>query len=468
MVKIPQFLIIALWLTYLTSLFQVFSIAKYGVTLTDLIMGAIIIWVIFQIIIQKKPFKFQKGILANLLYLSAFASLISGIGLIFWGGSIEINQFAKSFIHYLFLIFFTFIFLIAETDNEAFYNTIKVVLIVAFFVNIFGIYQIFARLYDLPYAWIKITNVSFEQRGMKEVQGETQQLALQFGNFYRATSIFPEPSALAYYNIFNLIYIVVPFLKGSKPFIKNQILNLIVFISVVIGLLAPFSLSGLSAIILFLVSLIFLEKIKVSKFIIPLVLLITVVVIFDIYFQNMTHTSIIQLFYERVSGLLSTKAGMDPLWGESTPGRLKSFKNAFELFLTSPIVGIGMGNTYYHPLSQMRFADSSAFAILAEMGIFGIAVFLALLFFVAKIGLFMRKKEIISIVTNEKLKTVQFVAIYVWIMLIYDACFLAGIHGTPYFWMPMVMVIATYRSVLKNLDQNNLDLDKLNLSNYKV
>jgi len=91
MVKIPQFLIIALWLTNLASLFQVFEVAGYGVTLSDLIMGSIIIYVIFQIMIQKKPFKFQRGILANLLYLSAFASLISGIGLIFWGGSIGEN-----------------------------------------------------------------------------------------------------------------------------------------------------------------------------------------------------------------------------------------------------------------------------------------------------------------------------------------------------------------------------------------
>jgi len=58
-----------------------------------------------------------------------------------------------------------------------------------------------------------------------------------------------------------------------------------VFISVVIGLLAPFSLGGLSALILFFASLIILEKIKVSKFIIPLVLLITVVIIFDTYFK---------------------------------------------------------------------------------------------------------------------------------------------------------------------------------------
>ncbi|MEN6296037.1 MAG: O-antigen ligase family protein [Chloroherpetonaceae bacterium] len=468
MVKIPQFLIIALWLTNLAGLFQVFEVAGYGVTFSDLIMGGIIIYVIFQILIQKKQFKFQKGLLANLLYLSLLAALVSGIGLIFWGGSVQINQFAKSFIHYTFLILFTFLFLIAEIDDNTFFNTIRIVLIVAFFINIFGIYQIFARLYDLPFAWIEITNVSFEQRGMKEAQGETQQLALQFGNFYRATSIFSEPSALAYYNIFNLIYIVVPFLKGSKPFIKNPILNLMVFISVVLGLLAPFSLSGLSALILFLVSLIILEKIKVSKFIIPLVLLITVVVIFDIYFQNVTHTSIVQLFYERVSGLLSTKAGVDPLWGESTPGRLASLKNAFELFLTSPIVGIGMGNTYYHPLSHIRFVDSSIFAVLAEMGIFGLIVFLALLFTIAKITLLLHKREIINNVHSYQLNTVQSLVVYTWIMNIYAASVLASIHGNAALWMPMVMVIATYRSVLKNLNQNNLDLDKLNLSNYKV
>ncbi len=468
MVKIPQILIILLWISNLTSLFQVFQISGYGVVLSDLLMALMMVMVFFQIVVEKRQFKILKGPLTNLLFLSILAALLSGIGLIFWGGSVQILQFAKSFIHYIFFILFTLLFVVSEVDDDAFYNTIKVVLICAFFVNIFGIYQIFARLYNLPFAWVKITNITFEQRGMKEVQGETMQLALRFGNFYRATSIFPEPAALAYYNLFNLLYIVVPFIKGTRPFIKNPVFNVIVFISVILGLLTPFSLGGLAGFVVFFVLLIIFEKLKVRKFIIPIILLIITVAIFDYYFHQETQTSIVNLFYERVSGLLSTKPGIEPITGESTPGRLNSFKNAIDMFFTSPLVGIGLGNTYYHPLSNIRFADSSMFAILAEMGIFGIIIFFALIFYGTKTAIFLRKQEVINNVHNEKLNTLQSIAVYSWILIAFDSLFLAGIHGTASFWMPLAIVIATYKSVLKNLKQNNFDFEKYNLSDYNV
>jgi hypothetical protein len=468
MVKIPQIFIILLWISNLASLFQVFQISGYGVVLTDLLMGLMIITVFFQLVVEKRQFRILKGPLTNILYFSILAALLSGIGLIFWGGSVQIFQFAKTFIHYIFFIIFTFLFVVAEVDDDAFYNAIKVVLICAFFVNIFGIYQIFARLYDLPLAWIKITNVSFEQRGMKEVQGETVQLSLRFGNFFRATSFFPEPSALAYYNLFNLLYIVVPFVRGSRPFIKNPVINIIVFISVILGLLTPFSLGGLSGFIVFMFLLIFFEKLKVRKFIIPIILLLITVGIFDYYFQKETQTSIVSLFNERVSGLLSTKPGIEPITGESTPGRLNSFKNAVDIFFTSPIVGIGLGNTYYHPLSNMRFADSSLFAIIAEMGLFGTIIFLGLVFYGTKISLFLRKPEIISNVHNNKLNTLQSIAVYSWILIIFNSFFLANIHITASLWMPLAIILATYKSVLKNLRQNNFDFDKYNFSDYNV
>ena len=468
MVRIPQILIILLWLSNLTILFQAFAIAGYGVLYNDLIIAIMILIVLFQVIVEKRKFHFQNNAITTFLFLSILAALISGIGLIFWGGSEEIAQFFKSFIHYSYYIIFALLFTIAEVDDDAFYNTIKIVLIVAFFVNIFGVYQIFARLYNLPLAWIDITNISFEQRGMREIEGETEQLALRFGNFYRATSIFSEPSGLAFYNVFNLVYIVVPFIRGSRPFIKNPVINLLVFISVIIGLLTPFSLGGLSVVLLFLFLLIIIEKVKVKRFIFPALLLIGVILIFDNYFYQQTQTSIISLFNERVSGLLSTKTGVAPIFGESTPGRLNSFKNAYQIFETSPLVGIGLGNTYYHPLSHIRFADSTFFGILAEMGLFGICVFLGLIFFGIRNSMFLRKSEILENTYNDKLNTVQSIMVYSWIMISFDALVLAGIHGTPALWMPLAMLIATYKSTLKNLHQNNFDFEKYKLSNYDV
>lgn len=468
MVKIPQILIILMWLSQLTGLWQVFDISGYGVQLGDLIIAAMILSVAYQIFIEKKQFHLERGPLTTLLFLSIFAAFISGISLIFWGGSVEITQFFKSFIHYIFYIFFALLFTFSEVDDDAFYNTIKIVLILAFFVNIFGIYQIFARLYNLPLAWLDITNVSFEQRGMKEIEGETEQLALRFGNFYRATSIFPEPSALAYYNVFNLAYIVVPFLRGSKPFIKNPIFNLMVFISIILGLLTPFSLGGLSGVLLFMFLLIIIEKIKIRRFVLPIVLLLITIMIFDNYFYQQTQTSIINLFYERVSGLLSSTPGVQPIAGESTYGRLDSFKNAFEIFLTSPLIGIGIGNTYYHQLSEIRFASSSVFSILAEMGIFGLIIFFFLIYFGIKYGMFLRKSEVIANIQNDKLNTVQSIVVYAWILIVFDALALASIHGTTALWMPLVVLLATHKSVLKNLRQNNFDFEKYNLSDYNI
>lgn len=468
MVRIPQILIILLWLSNLTGLFQVFSIFGYGVGLTEMLIGMMLVIVIFQIFVEKRQFKPVKGPITTLLYLSILAAILSGIGLIFWGSSIEISQFFKSLVHYVFLIIFTLLFTVAEVDDNAFYNTIKVVLIFALFVNIFGIYQLFARLYNLPFAWLEITNITFEQRGMKEIQGETNQLALRFGNFYRATSIFSEPSALASYNLFNLIYIAIPFIKGTKPFIKNQIINLLVFISVIIGLLTPFSLGGLSGFIVLAICVIFIEKIKVKKLVIPLILLIITIIIFDGYFYQQTQTSIVNLFTERVTGLLSSKAGVAPVAGESTLGRLDSFKNAFEIFLTSPIFGVGIGNTYYHPLSHIRFADSSTFAILAELGLFGLLIFFFLISSGIRFGLFLNKREVILNVQNDKLNSVQSIVVYAWILCTFNSLLLANNHGTAAFWMPLAMLIATYKSTLKHLHQNNFDFEKYKLSNYDV
>jgi hypothetical protein len=66
------------------------------------------------------------------------------------------------------------------------------------------------------------------------------------------------------------------------------------------------------------------------------------------------------------------------------------------------------------------------------------------------------------------LNTLQSIAVYSWILIIFNSFFLANIHITASLWMPLAIILATYKSVLKNLRQNNFDFDKYNFSDYNV
>lgn len=136
-------------------------------------------------------------------YASVFAPLLSG------SSEMQI-QWLKTSTNFLskWLLILTFASGIYSAD--AFRSAIRFMLVISIAINVFGIYQIFARAFDLPLAWIPINNVSISIRNYHSMDNMTQ-LSLRFENFFRATSIFSEPSFYAQFNTLVLTFLLIPF-----------------------------------------------------------------------------------------------------------------------------------------------------------------------------------------------------------------------------------------------------------------
>ncbi|MGA2298814.1 MAG: hypothetical protein ABSG15_14810, partial [FCB group bacterium] len=254
-------LVILIFASSLLYTFQVFSIGSYGVTTLDVLLGILILVFIKKIVWDGE--KLKAGLhLGLFFYFGLFiAALLSGITPLQNGSMMMILQYFKSTIHFIFFGFFVFICAFYPFKEGLWTKVIKTFLIISIFINLFGIYQIVARAYDLPLAWLPITNISYVAKSDTDVSS-INQLSLQFGNFFRATSIFSEPSTLAIFTSMNLIFIIVPFVQNLKPFLKSKNLNIAVFITNIAGLFLTFSLTGYIILALVIIGIIVLERTK--------------------------------------------------------------------------------------------------------------------------------------------------------------------------------------------------------------
>jgi O-antigen ligase len=134
--------------------------------------------------------------------------------------------------------------------------------------------------------------------------------------------------------------------------------------------------------------------------------------------------------------------------GESAPKRLNSMKNSMNLFVASPVFGIGAGNTYYHPISEERFADSSFFHILGETGIIGTFFFIVLLYYLLKISIFLRKYRLKYDDNKTALSTMQSIVLPYTLVFITLNLLLGNIVGGPNFWLYISIVLVTYRNTV--------------------
>lgn len=234
---------VACWI----NIYQFFNVSTYGITPADVSSWLVMFFALYQITwkgatIQTLPGWAFAGLFAILFaeYASVFAPLLSG------SSEMQI-QWLKTSTNFLskWLLILTFASGIYSAD--AFRSAIRFMLVISIAINVFGIYQIFARAFDLPLAWIPINNVSISIRNYHSMDNMTQ-LSLRFENFFRATSIFSEPSFYAQFNTLVLTFLLIPFLRGTKPFLQSSLLRTLIAIPAIIGMFLTFSLTALFSI----------------------------------------------------------------------------------------------------------------------------------------------------------------------------------------------------------------------------
>lgn len=439
-------------------MFQVFSVMGYGVTLVDLLMGLIFLVVIKQLMVDNRHLSVVDWKLVVPVLILIFAVYFSGIGLIMWGGRESLIQYFKTTTHFLFVALYGLVVISVEIDYRVIYKFLRTVVYVSFFINLYTIYQLIARIYGLPFAYIEITNESFLSRDFGREVGEYTQVVLNFENFYRATSIFSEPSALAWFNIYCLIIILIPLITHKKPIVESKLVSYAALLLVTISLFLTFSLSGLILLVVAFVSIIVIEKIKIARFAKVMALVVAILFVTDNIQSNFTSISVAELFYQRISGLLAGGTrGKQMTTGESAPDRIESMRNAVVLFMDYPITGIGSGNTYYYPESTKRYTQSSFFHILAENGIVGIVGLVLLIWQMLRIARnFVQNSERYRQLPAE-LYTLQSFAIYLAILIVFSLIFISNIIGNYVFWLEFGLIVIIYRQTLKESEKLSIE-----------
>ena len=449
-ISIQSWIIILLYFSGLLGIFQVVSVFGYGFSFVDLFMLVIYVVVLFKYILLNEKFQvFDTKLTLSILALIC-AIILSGIGLFFWATKVSYIQYIKTILHFTFVALFGLVALSTDISYKAIFYSIKTLLISSIFVNAYAIYQLFARIFGLPFAYFSVSNDSFLTRDYAKEYGEAQQVVLNFENFYRATSIFSEPLALAWFNIFCLVFVISPYLSKNQDLIKNKFLQILTLVLLVIGLFLSFSLTGLVLIILLLASIIIIEKIHFTRVITTFIGVVIVLFATDSVQQQFTNISVSGLFLQRITGLVSYgQKGVNMTYGESAPDRINSINNAINLFIDQPITGIGAGNTYYYPTSTSRFAQSSFFHMLSESGIIGIIPLILLFFYMIKAMNYLRTSRYLYKDTMPVLASLATGAIYLGILLIFTSIFTSNTIGTYSFWYNLAVLSVVYRESQK-------------------
>jgi len=395
------------------------------------------------------------------------------------GNSEQIIQFFKTSSHFYYLAFIGFYFFLDPPSEKVLKRCIQLFLVISLITNVFAVYQIFARAYDLPLAWIKINNVGFIARNANGSIENMTQLSLKYENFYRATSYFSEPSSLAGLNVIVLLLMIVPFLQKTGMFFKNKAFNITMLTCSIIATFLTFSLSGVLGLSFLACGIIFFYYKDVKKYFLPIALgSIIILFLVDVVVNSYLGVSVGGLFWNRISFLFGVGSLSGGMQGESFFGRLDSQFASLMIWTISPIIGVGFGNTAFygnlfnntsHSQYKMLFPDTSFMALLSETGIISAIVFTTMfgvMFY--KFAKYINNLNIMELSPDLK----RFAGImFFWMLQFFETNFITGypLIG-DWFWIPFGFLIAVEHRILiaNNAPKYEISFIKYPIKDYFI
>ncbi|MFN8359037.1 MAG: O-antigen ligase family protein [Candidatus Kapaibacterium sp.] len=378
-----KFALLILFTSQFFGIYQLFAIDTYPVTVFDIGMLVFLAVAAKRIIWDGEVLEFPRNFAVFFLFGLIGAVLISAINPIIDGEPARQLQYFKTTFHFLYLIALAVLMSGLKITPDDWKLPMKVILISAVGIHLFGIYQLIARALDLPFAWISMNSVAIAGRGGYDMssinEGDVRQISLNYGSFYRATSIFSEPSALAGFCTFVLTILMVPYLRNVQHFVQSKRFITIVTVLTIVSLFLTFSLTALSMLLGLVVYGLVSERSKKSIKLIKMIAIMVVIIIStDLIVESMTEISVTSLFTQRVGGILSKYAGgrAETTYGESFFDRLSTITYAMDVWYAYPMTGIGMGGYYYfNTMEAHGFSDSGVFSCLAETGFIGLVMY---------------------------------------------------------------------------------------------
>lgn len=239
---------------------------------------------------------------------------------------------------------------------------IYVILVSAFLVSLFGIYQFVGDIIGLP----------------PEITGLRELYTKEVLGFPRVQSTAYEPLYFANYLLIPLGLISALFLmrgREAKPWVTIPLT--ILFTT---NLFLTISRGGYFGyiILVFVLAIIYLKNLLTPKKIIGIALIAVAVGILVVRFLGATGTVNFEVYTEHVSNIF---------YGASFQERIETFDKAKEAYWDHPLVGIGVGafgpfsavHPYVMPDGGFQIVNNEFIEILAETGMLGLLSFLVIL-----------------------------------------------------------------------------------------
>lgn len=383
-----RFITVYLTLLFIASVLgflQLAAIGTFGITPMEALFGVSFMYALYHGVWCGRPFKFPRRADMALLLLLCGSFLLSAMPVVLSGDSAAITQGIKTLAHVYYLCLFAMIMITIPIDGRQWISALRAHLVFSVVIMLFGIYQLPARAFDLPLAWLDVTNVSF-QRGLKETY-EVTQLALKFENFYRVTSVFTEPSGLAAYGAASITMLTVPLLLGGATIIRSRGWLLFAIVATLIALFLTFSMTGAllvsAAVIL---TLILYPTYAWKRLLAVAAISVVLIGVADRVTYSFTDVSVLDLFTQRITSLVTGAAAKEEtgaIVGESLTQRTADYAVSADVWMESPVTGVGLGNfansegSKYH---NVQFPSTVYGSVLAELGLIGFFIFISLLF----------------------------------------------------------------------------------------
>ncbi len=432
------FLIALAYISLFTYGFAFLYFFNYGVTLIDFSAIALYIVLFYGFFFKRRSFEICLNLPNILIFVFSLTILFSSFRPLVGGDSAQLVQFIKTTSHFYYILLIVFLFYYEKVQPKHFLVAIKAIIYAMLVINLFGIYQVFARAYNLPLAWLELTNKGIFSRS--ELIWGVQQISVQFGKFYRATSIFSEPSVLAFHNVYLFIFLVIPWIQYRYRILKNNKFYVFMVVLCIITLFMTYSMTGALGLIGVLIAIVFFEK-KESYITFFKVSLVVLVIIFfaNLIMQEVFHLSLLELFQYRFKSIFS--GGEIGIGGESLPRRKDNLMQSLSIWSKYPLLGVGFGLLGYQKGFTYSFSDTTLTSILAECGIFNALIFvvfmLSLLYFARKIYIFVRER---NDVTREE-KILVGMSQYIMVFEIIRCFFTANILVYFVLWLNLGFVI---------------------------
>ncbi len=328
-------LLFAFPIAYAVSPFHLFSFDTVLISLCDLGISFFSLMVIIRAVTGRRVMRLPMDIPTSALLALMFAALCSIIPPLLSGSPAYLQQYLKSTMHFAYMWLFAVCCAATVVKPEVLVMLFRVFVVLAIPINIFGIYQVPARAFDWPLAWIEYSGSAVKQ---------TNQLSLEFDGFFRATSIFSEPSAFAIFTMTTAIILLVPHLFYNKRIVENRVLFYLSLYTSFISMFLTFSLTIVLQFAGFIVAVFLLSRRSTVKKLLTMFSVMTVVFVgTNVAISTYAGSDLFDLYFRRVASNIVGEDKIEAVSGDSFGVRADAQKAAISIWKANPILGSGFG-----------------------------------------------------------------------------------------------------------------------------